>query len=64
MPAVAVWRAQLQATVVIGGIITNTVLTLVVLPVLYELLGRMKARSRDRDGARIELEKFREENTA
>ena len=30
------------ATVVIGGIVSNTLLTLVVLPVLYALLGRRK----------------------
>lgn len=28
------------ATVVIGGIVSNTLLTLVVLPVLYSMLGR------------------------
>ncbi len=36
-------RAEVQrplATVVIGGILSNTLLTLVVLPVLYSLFGR------------------------
>jgi cobalt-zinc-cadmium resistance protein CzcA len=37
------------ATVVIGGIISNTLLTLVVLPVLYAMLRRTKDRSRVRD---------------
>ena len=32
------------ATVVIGGILTNTLLTLVVLPVLYSLAGRGRTR--------------------
>jgi cobalt-zinc-cadmium resistance protein CzcA len=35
------------ATVVIGGIVSNTLLTLVVLPVLYGLVGATKRRLRD-----------------
>jgi len=34
------------ATVVIGGIFTNTLLTLLVLPALYSLLGRRTAEVR------------------
>jgi len=34
------------ATVVIGGVVSNTLLTLVVLPVLYTLWGRRKAEAR------------------
>ena len=30
------------ATVVIGGVVTNTVLTLLVLPVLYVIAGRLR----------------------
>jgi cobalt-zinc-cadmium resistance protein CzcA len=33
------------ATVVIGGIVSNTLLTLVVLPVLYTLMGRSKKQT-------------------
>jgi cobalt-zinc-cadmium resistance protein CzcA len=36
------------ATVVIGGILTNTLLTLVVLPVLYSLAGRGRTLERAR----------------
>jgi cobalt-zinc-cadmium resistance protein CzcA len=35
------------ATVVIGGIFTNTLLTLLVLPALYVLFGRNEARAQD-----------------
>jgi heavy metal efflux system protein len=34
------------ATVVIGGVVSDTLLTLVVLPVLYALSGRRKAEAR------------------
>jgi cobalt-zinc-cadmium resistance protein CzcA len=33
------------ATVVIGGIMSNTLLTLVVLPVLYTMVGRRKTET-------------------
>jgi cobalt-zinc-cadmium resistance protein CzcA len=34
------------ATVVIGGVVSSTLLTLFVLPVLYSLIGRRAARPR------------------
>jgi cobalt-zinc-cadmium resistance protein CzcA len=40
------------ATVVIGGIVTSTLLTLIVLPTLYEMIERWVARRESRDGRR------------
>ncbi len=35
------------ATVVIGGVVTSTILTLIVLPILYTLLGKKNSTSED-----------------
>ena len=43
------------ATVVIGGIVTSTLLTLVVLPTIYELIERWVARRKDAGGACLEV---------
>ena len=37
------------ATVVIGGVMTSTLLTLIVLPILYTMLGNKSADSHDGD---------------
>ena len=39
------------ATVVIGGLITSTLLTLLVLPAVYAWLGRVSAPTRPDEGA-------------
>ena len=38
------------ATVVIGGIVSSTLLTLVILPVLYLLVYRFKAKAKEVNG--------------
>jgi cobalt-zinc-cadmium resistance protein CzcA len=43
------------ATVVIGGIVTSTLLTLIVLPTLYELIERWVARRKEAGGECIEV---------
>ena len=43
------------ATVVIGGIVTSTLLTLIVLPTLYELMERWVSRRKDAGGGCIEV---------
>jgi HAE1 family hydrophobic/amphiphilic exporter-1 len=44
-----VFISQPLAIVVIGGLISSTLLTLVLVPVLYTLVERLRARSRNRD---------------
>ena len=43
------------ATVVIGGIVTSTLLTLIVLPTLYEVIERWVARRKDAGGGCAEV---------
>jgi cobalt-zinc-cadmium resistance protein CzcA len=43
------------ATVVIGGIVTSTLLTLIVLPTLYELIERWVSRRKDAGGGSTEV---------
>jgi cobalt-zinc-cadmium resistance protein CzcA len=43
------------ATVVIGGIVTSTLLTLIVLPTLYELIERWVSRRKDAGGGCVEV---------
>jgi cobalt-zinc-cadmium resistance protein CzcA len=43
------------ATVVIGGIVTSTLLTLIVLPTLYELIERWVSRRKDARGGSTEM---------
>jgi cobalt-zinc-cadmium resistance protein CzcA len=52
------------ASVVIGGLITSTVLTLFVLPVLYRALARWKARHDDPIEPELDAEIPLEEETA
>ena len=35
------------ATVVIGGVVTSTILTLIVLPILYTMFGKKQAETKD-----------------
>jgi cobalt-zinc-cadmium resistance protein CzcA len=43
------------ATVVIGGIVTSTLLTLIVLPTLYEVIERWVARRKEAGGGCVEV---------
>jgi cobalt-zinc-cadmium resistance protein CzcA len=45
------------ATVVIGGLVSSTILTLLVLPVLYSIRGRMERRARVDPAAPVESAK-------